>query len=29
MITGIHDSGAAWTRTYGAHHRSHINNWFA
>ncbi|GAA3683501.1 hypothetical protein GCM10022237_47710 [Nocardioides ginsengisoli] len=29
MISGLADSGAAWTRTYGAHHRSHINSWFA
>lgn len=28
MISGIHDSGALWTRSYGAHHLSHINNRF-
>ncbi|RYD54218.1 MAG: hypothetical protein EOP83_22360 [Verrucomicrobiaceae bacterium] len=28
MISGVHDSGALWTRSYGAHHRAHINNYF-
>lgn len=25
----INDSGAAWTRRYGPHHRAHINAWFS
>jgi hypothetical protein len=29
MISGVWDSGAAWTRTYGDHHRRHIDSWFA
>ncbi|GAA3683484.1 hypothetical protein GCM10022237_47690 [Nocardioides ginsengisoli] len=29
MLSLLTDTGAAWTRSYGAHHRSHINNWFA
>jgi hypothetical protein len=29
MISGLWDSGAAWTRTYGQHHRNHINGWFS
>lgn len=28
MISGLADSGAGWTRTYGADHRGHINWWF-
>ncbi|GAA4817764.1 hypothetical protein ACFQ0K_09205 [Nocardioides caeni] len=28
MISGLYDSGAAWTRTYGGFHRAHINTWF-
>jgi len=29
MISGLWDSGAAWTRTYGQHHKNHINAWFS
>ena len=28
MLSLLTDTGAAWTRTYGTHHRSHINSWF-
>jgi hypothetical protein len=29
LITGLHDSGAAWTRQYGPDHKGHVNNWFS
>lgn len=29
MITTLQDSGAAWTRQYGPHHKGHINGWFS
>lgn len=29
MISGLHDSGDVWTRSYGPHHISHINGWFS
>ncbi|WP_436701856.1 hypothetical protein [Nocardioides sp. BYT-33-1] len=28
MISGLADSGAAWTKTYGPHHVAHIDSWF-
>lgn len=28
LISGVWDSGAAWTRSYGAHHRAHIAAWW-
>jgi hypothetical protein len=28
LRSGLFDSGAAWTRTYGPDHRTHINVWF-
>jgi hypothetical protein len=29
MISGLYAGGAAWTRTYGQHHKNHINGYFS